>query len=554
METGAEADYGEVDFLVVGAGVAGLRAAVKLAGHGGVLVVTKEGLGESNTHYAQGGIAVAAENSEDIASHLKDTVRAGDGLVYRPAAEALVSEGPLRVAELIEWGTNFDQATDREGRRLTGEFLRTREGAHSLARILHANGDATGAEIGRALAAYARGLGRIRFAEWTQVTRLITAGGRVIGAELADAGPASAGASEQSLSPRRIGARAVLLASGGAGQVYAETTNPAVATGDGIALAAEAGAELADMEFYQFHPTALALEGAPRFLLSEALRGEGAYLRNERGERFMARYHPLLELAPRDVVARAIAREGMDETGQARPVFLDMRQVANIDLHRRFPQISGFLARYGLDLAHDLIPVRPAAHYLMGGIRTDLAGRTSVAGLYAAGEAACTGVHGANRLASNSLLEGLVFGARAARAMLADGLPLVRGEADAPKEATALGADEEQHVEDIILRLRQAMWIHAGLLREERSLRQGLAAQAACGAVFAGLARSGKSGRRLREAHALSRVAGAILKSALARMESRGAHFRSDYPQRDDENFQRHSVLGRDGRVVFEEW
>ncbi len=554
METGAEADYGEVDFLVVGAGVAGLRAAVKLAGHGGVLVVTKEGLGESNTHYAQGGIAVAAENSEDIASHLKDTVRAGDGLVYRPAAEALVSEGPLRVAELIEWGTNFDQATDREGRRLTGEFLRTREGAHSLARILHANGDATGAEIGRALAAYARGLGRIRFAEWTQVTRLITAGGRVIGAELADAGPASAGASEQSLSPRRIGARAVLLASGGAGQVYAETTNPAVATGDGIALAAEAGAELADMEFYQFHPTALAVAGAPRFLLSEALRGEGAYLRNERGERFMERYHPLLELAPRDVVARAIAREGMDETGQARPVFLDMRQVANIDLYRRFPQISGFLARHGLDLAHDLIPVRPAAHYLMGGIRTDLAGRTSVAGLYAAGEAACTGVHGANRLASNSLLEGLVFGARAARAMLADGLPLVRGEADAPKEATALGADEEQHVEDIILRLRQAMWIHAGLLREERSLRQGLAAQAACGAVFAGLARSGKSGRRLREAHALSRVAGAILKSALARMESRGAHFRSDYPQRDDENFQRHSVLGRDGRVVFEEW
>jgi L-aspartate oxidase len=566
MATGAEADYGVVDFLVIGAGVAGLRAAVELAGEGDVLVVTKESLGESNTHYAQGGIAVAAEDGEDVALHLEDTVRAGDGLVYRPAAEALVSEGPPRVAELIAWGANFDRAVDSGELRPGGQpFLRTREGAHSLARILHANGDATGAEISRALVAHARGLERIRFAEWTEATRLVTAGRRVVGAELSSAAPVDASSNPPEVAPRRIGARAVLAAAGGAGQVYAETTNPAVATGDGIALAAEAGAELADMEFYQFHPTALALEGAPRFLLSEALRGEGAVLRNERGERFMERYHPLLELAPRDVVARAIAREGMaganpasgtpgKENRPARPVYLDMRHVKNVDLHRRFPGISGFLARYGLDLKRDLIPVGPAAHYLMGGIRTDLAGRTSLAGLYAAGEVACTGVHGANRLASNSLSEGLVFGARAAQAMIADGLALVREEGEPPEGTKPLSAAEERTLEEAVARLRSAMWIHAGLLREERSLRAGLARQAECAAALAELAGRPRSGRRLSEARALSRVAEAILKSALARTESRGAHFRSDYPQRDDANFRKHSVLGRDGRVSFENW
>ena len=421
----------QVDFLVMGAGVAGLRAAIELAQHGEVLVVTKESLSESNTHYAQGGIAVAMEGEKDVALHLEDTVSAGDGLVYRPAAEALVSEGPLRVAELIEWGANFDEAKDAEGRRLDGQYLRTREGAHSLARILHASGDATGAEISRALVAYARAQKQIHFAEWTRVAGLVVADGRVIAADLAGAEPPSARSSAADHAPRQIAARSILIASGGAGQVYSDTTNPAVATGDGIALAAFAGAELADMEFYQFHPTALAIDGAPRFLVSEALRGEGAYLRNDRGERFMERYHSLLELAPRDVVARAIAREGLAEAGASgsssavlRPVYLDMRHVQNIDLIARFPGISAFLARYGLDLRRDLIPVRPAAHYLMGGIRTDLGGRTNLAGLYAAGEAACTGVHGANRLASNSLLEGLVFGARAAHSMLADALPL----------------------------------------------------------------------------------------------------------------------------------
>ena len=564
----------------MGAGVAGLRAAIELAQHGEVLVVTKESLSESNTHYAQGGIAVAMEGDKDVALHLEDTVNAGDGLVYRPAAEALVSEGPQRVAELIEWGANFDEATDAEGRRLDGQYLRTREGAHSLARILHASGDATGAEISRALVAFARAQKQIRFAEWTRVASLVVADGRVIGADLAPADLAQDDSSRTESSrakpsaadrePRRIAARSILIASGGAGQVYSDTTNPAVATGDGIALAALAGAELADMEFYQFHPTALAIEGAPRFLISEALRGEGAYLRNDRGERFMERYHPLLELAPRDVVARAIAREGLAEpdtqlaaSGSAaalRPVYLDMRHIHNIDLIARFPGISAFLAQYGLDLRRDLIPVRPAAHYLMGGIRTDLGGRTNLAGLYAAGEAACTGVHGANRLASNSLLEGLVFGARAARSMLADALPLASAPA-APDSApgsrsapTHLSAAENQRVEALIASLQASMWANAGLLREASSLRQGLAALAETEAALSGLAASGRTSRRLAEAQALSRVAHAILTSALARTESRGAHFRSDHPRHDDAHFRKHSVLGSDGKVRFEEW
>ena len=291
-----------VDYLVIGAGVAGLRAAITLADHGEVLVVTKESLGESNTHYAQGGIAVAIDGREDVALHLEDTVAAGDGIVFRPAAAVLVSEGPERVAELIDWGAAFDRENDSLG----GELLRTREAAHSHPRILHANGDATGAEISRSLSVTAQNHPRIRFGEWTMATALIfqenEEGNQVIGADLMSA---DSNASEHAAT--RVMVRAILLASGGAGQVYSDTTNPAVATGDGIALAAKVGAELADMEFYQFHPTALSLPGVPRFLLSEALRGEGAYLRNHLGERFMERYHPQLELAPRDVVARAIA-------------------------------------------------------------------------------------------------------------------------------------------------------------------------------------------------------------------------------------------------------
>ncbi len=512
-----------------------MRAALELASYGQVLVVTKEAVAESNTHYAQGGIAVAMQGREDIALHLKDTVAAGDGLVYRRAAEVLVAEGPLRVEELIEWGARFD--------RDSGRLLRTREAAHSVPRILHADGDATGAEISRSLASVAHAHKAIHFAEWTTVTGLIVADGRVAGVDLLDRDQLAS----------RVSARAVLIAAGGAGQVYSDTTNPAVATGDGIALAAEAGAELADMEFYQFHPTALSLPGAPRFLLSEALRGEGAYLRNDRGERFMERYHPSVELAPRDVVARAVAREGMSEGGgEPRLVYLDMRHVRGLDLHQRFPGISAFLAERGLDLQRDLIPVRPAAHYLMGGIRTDLDGRTTVPGLYAAGEAACTGVHGANRLASNSLLEGLVFGARAARAMVADANPFEPIKA-LPASPVLLSTVEEEHVNNTIVCLQRSMWEFAGLLREKTTLLRGLETLSDRTAEVSGIAGEGKTSRRLSEARALCRVADAILQSALARTESRGAHYRNDYPERDDAQFLKHSIVGREG-IGFDAW
>jgi L-aspartate oxidase len=507
----------DTDFLIVGAGIAGLRAAIGLSSVGRVLVITKEALGESNTHYAQGGIAVAISGDEDVSLHLEDTVNAGDGLVNRDAARVLVEEGPLRVHELLEWGTNFD--------RENGELMLTREGAHSRNRILHAHGDATGAEIGRSLLAYARRHPNITLLDWTTTAELIVADGEVAGAWLLDAEG----------KPYAVRVRAVLLASGGAGQVYSDTTNPAVATGDGIAMAWRAGAEISDMEFYQFHPTALSLPGVGRFLLSEALRGEGAYLRNAAGERFMDRYHPLLELAPRDVVARAITREGFgDKPSEQRLVYLDMRHVTGIDLAKRFPGISGFLARHGLNLATDLIPVRPAAHYLMGGVKTDLDGRTSLRRLYAAGEVACTGVHGANRLASNSLLEGLVFGARAAESMREAGRPL-RG----PLPLTAqFAAQPPKDVAGKMKRLQQQMWQNAGLLRDAAGLR---AMHVELQSTQQQITTSAQ--RDSLELANLHVVAELIVRSALEREESRGAHYRNDFPKRDDSHFATHSVV-----------
>ena len=521
------------DFVIVGAGIAGLRAAVGLAAHGRVLVVTKEQLGESNTSYAQGGIAVAMGGSGDVQEHAEDTEAAGDGLVDPAAAATLVREGPLRVEELLRWGTHFDRGAG-------GDLLLTREGAHSRNRILHANGDATGAEIGRSLLAHARTHPAIEFLEWATCVDLLKDGqGRVAGVVVS---------TRDGLTLHADG-RAVLLASGGAGQVYSDTTNPSVATGDGIAAAWRAGAAVADMEFYQFHPTALSLPGVPRFLLSEALRGEGAYLRNDRGERFMERYHPLLELAPRDVVARAITREGMpaEAGGAARPVYLDVRHVEQqhpgLRLAERFPGISAFLARHGLALHRDLIPARPAAHYLMGGVATDVYGRTSLRGLYAAGEVACTGVHGANRLASNSLLEGLVFGARASEAMLGE------SESGSTPELTCDPAPASGSQADAMAERRQqlktAMWQDAGLLRDRDGLRR---VSAALDALQNPSTQAGPPPtREAAEFANLVDVACLIVRSALAREESRGAHYRNDFPLRDDPQFARHSLaIGRE--------
>jgi L-aspartate oxidase len=441
-------------------------------------------------------------------------------LVDREAAALLVSAGPKRVEELLGIGTEFDRG---EG----GELERTREGAHSLSRILHAKGDATGREIARALLAWVSSLKSVELREWTTTVDLLVEEDRVVGVTvLGRVGRET-----------EVRAGAVLLASGGAGQVYSDTTNPAVATGDGIAMAYRAGAAVEDMEFYQFHPTAFAMEGAPRFLLSEALRGEGALLVSAQGERFMPGVHPMAELAPRDVVARAITCELLDG-----PVYLDMRHVGK-DLHKRFPGISAFLAGYGLELGRDLIPVRPAAHYLMGGVKVDLEGRTSLKGLYAAGEAACTGVHGANRLASNSLLEGLVFGAETAETMIEEQEQVRPNAGPAlPRRPGAAGAADED-VERWIAELRAVMWRDAGLLREADGLRRAQAElERMKGTMPRGMT------RRPIEARNLLTVAGVMVESALGREESRGAHSRLDFPEKWGEAL--HSVMER-GRLRF---
>ena len=507
------------EFVVVGGGITGLSAAIRLSNAGRVLLVTKESLAESNTSYAQGGIAVATAGEEDTRLHLADTIAAGDGLVNPRAATLLVSSGAQRVAELLEIGTQFDRSAD-------GQLEKTREGAHSLSRILHAHGDATGKEIARALLEKVRTLQTVTLLEWTTTVDLLSQQGRVQGVTLLD----------QQGRLRAVGAGAVLLASGGAGQVYSDTTNPGVATGDGIAVAYRAGAALEDMEFYQFHPTAFTAPGAPRFLMSEALRGEGAFLVNSAGMRFMPTLHPQAELAPRDVVARAITKEALDG-----PVYLDMRHVRK-DLVARFPGISAFLAGYGLELSRDLIPIRPAAHYLMGGIATDLHGRTTLPGLYAAGEAACTGVHGANRLASNSLLEGLVFGVEAAETMIGErpqGEP--SSELPLPPAVTTAGA---QDAEAWITQLRAEMWLDAGLLRDREGLTR---AQAALHQMLPTMPAS--MTRRALEARNLHTIAQVIVQAALGREESRGAHSRLDFPGKWPEPL--HSIV-QQGKLRFE--
>ncbi len=494
--------------------MAGLRAAIELAEAGTVLVVAKDSLRESSSEYAQGGIAVALSDDDEVELHEQDTLYAGDGLCDRVAVRTLVEEGPAAIQELIEWGAAFD----REGNKLAF----TREAAHSRNRILHAHGDSTGREVARTLYQKACSLPNVTFRSYAATTELLVADG-VTGAMIWDA-------KAQREFP--IQARAVLLATGGLGRVFLNTTNPEVATGDGVAMAYRAGAEIGDIEFVQFHPTALAVEGAPRFLLSEALRGEGALLRNTHGERFMERYHPLQELAPRDVVARAISSE-MTRTG-APHVFLDLTHRGESFIRARFPRIYETCLRYGVNIGTDAAPVAPAAHYAMGGVRTDLDGRTNVARLFAAGEAACTGVHGANRLASNSLLEGVVFGIRAGRAMReADSGtdPCPQG---IPQTAQKTRLETDRSLPEDIQRIA---WEKCGIVRSAEGLREAEA-------LLEVLAPQSPEGRNMRQ------VALLIARCALARKESRGAQFRTDYPEK-SEAFARHSVVCKQADVTF---
>jgi L-aspartate oxidase len=514
------------DVIVVGSGIAGLRAAIELAQAGArVSVLTKDRREESNTEYAQGGVAVALSEDDEASLHEDDTSIAGAGLCDERAVSVLVADGRKYIEELIAWGAQFD----REG----GRLLFTREAAHSRARILHAHGDATGKEIVRALIARASSEDRITFLSHAATEELIVEDGRCRGVRYLD---------PLVRAPRILKAKGVVLASGGAGQLYLHTTNPEVATGDGMAMAYAAGAELADMEFVQFHPTALNIEGAPRFLLSEALRGEGGVLRNDSGKRFMQRYDERAELAPRDIVSRSIVAE-MERTG-TRAVFLDMTAFEPRYLRGRFPKIYQTCLHYGVDLARVQVPVSPAAHYIMGGVRTDLDGRTTVAGLYAAGEVACTGVHGANRLASNSLLEGLVFGARAGSAA-ADDLKKERVKTDETSRVDQKptsgkpGSDESDRGVAAALavrkRVRRLMWERVGILRSRGTLERALH-------EFEQIARA-----QLRPGpRNFLTVAMLIARSALWREESRGAHYRIDFPER-DERWRVHSVVQKDG-------
>lgn len=507
------------DFLVIGAGVAGMRAAIELSTAGRVLVVAKDSLRESSSEYAQGGIAVALSEEDDIALHEEDTLAAGDGLCNRAAVHVLVSEGPARVEELIRWGAEFD----REGSRL----LFAREGAHSRRRVLHSQGDSTGREIARTLYRAASALPGVEFRGFSAVAGLLREGGRVAGALALDS-------STGVVTP--ILARATLLATGGLGRVFADTTNPDVATGDGVAMAWRAGAAISDIEFVQFHPTALHVEGAPRFLLSEALRGEGARLLSTRGERFMPQYHPMAELAPRDVVARAIVEQMRRE--QAPHVFLEISGRGADYARRRFPRIHATCLAYGIDLDRQPAPVHPAAHYAMGGVWTDLDGRTSLAGLWAAGEVACTRVHGANRLASNSLLEGVVFGARAGASMRAEAGSEPRG-----GEGAAAPAIPEAPVEHLRALASEA----CGILRAEEGLSAALRLLEEMP-----VRQAGRFTREELESANIRTVTGLIARCALARRESRGAHYRIDYPEKLDA-FARHSMISlQDTEVRFE--
>ncbi|MBG6239349.1 L-aspartate oxidase [Mycetocola sp. CAN_C7] len=492
--------------LVIGSGIAGLTTALSAAVHSDVVLVTKSTLGQSNTRYAQGGIAGVMFDDDSVDAHIADTLSAGAGLCDEAAVRVLCSEGPGRIRDLIALGVEFD--------RSGSEFARGREAAHSFPRILHAGGDATGARIEAALVARIRESGA-EILENTFLVDLVTDDGRVRGARLL-----TAEATETTFE-----ADAVVLATGGAGHLYPYTTNPPVATGDGAAAAFRAGAELADLEFYQFHPTALTTSGS--FLVSEAVRGEGAVLRNADGHRFLDRVHPDAELAPRDVVARGIAAEMAAQGGL--PVVLDATALGAAFLAERFPVIDRAVRASGVDWSREFVPVSPAAHYWMGGVVTDLWGRTTVPGLYAVGEVASTGVHGANRLASNSLLEGAVFGARAAIALAADAVVATDATVVTPKASSPPVAvpDDTAAVTDAPPFSREAMqqlmWDTAGLLRNADGLDHALA-------VLENWTRQPVETRSIRslEDRNLLDLSRELVRAARARPVSVGAHARSD--------------------------
>ncbi len=509
------------DVLVIGSGVAGLSAAIQAAKYGSVLIVTKDRSDENNTTYAQGGIAVVLSDEDTLAKHTKDTLEAGQHLCDKTAVKTIIGEGPERVEELINWGASFDKENER--------LVFTKEGGHTFPRIIRARGDSTGREVEQTLIQTVRENENIKVFEHTFAIDLITRNGDCHGAV----------AWHVKKGNILIWAKRTILATGGCGQIYRETTNPDVATGDGLAMAYRAGATLQDMEFVQFHPTTLYIAGAVRFLITETVRGEGGILRNKMGERFMPGYHPQAELAPRDVVSQSILRE-MQKTDHTN-VYIDVRHIPKKRLYVRFPKIREICDSFGIDIAKDLIPVRPSAHYMIGGVKVDRLSRTTVKQLYACGEVACTGMHGANRLGSNSLLEGLVMGYRAG--IDASGSIQKSRRELLPytvQESTGLSKKSWLDLSDIGNSLKSLMWRDAGIERDERHLLEAEEMIEMWWSYVMDKEFSNPAGWELQNMLIVSRL---IVVAARKRKESRGVHHRTDYPGADNIHWKKHIAM-----------
>ena len=508
------------DVLIIGGGLAGLRAANAVDSHLRVLVVTKDVLRESNSTYAQGGIAGVLDPDDRFENHIRDTLVAGANLCDVDVVNMVIREGPGRIEELVRWGTHFDL---EEGVLELG-----REGGHSHERIVHAQGDATGAEIMRAVIQRTRSLKNVRILENTFTIDLLTHGGQCRGAIVSeDGGP-----------PMMVWAKETILCTGGAGQIFRESTNPAVATADGSSLAYRAGVQLSDMEFMQFHPTVLYIAGSSRSLITEAIRGEGAHLVDSDGHRFMPDYDERAELAPRDVVSQSIIRQ-MQATSHP-CVYLDLSHLDAKHVVARFPGIAELCAKFGLDLASDRIPVRPGAHYMLGGVTVDRQGRTSLPGLWAAGEVTSSGLHGANRLASNSLLEGLVYGAAAGGAAS-------RSASEGDHEMRAMQIrqsatlpTESFDIADVRISLKSVMGRLVGVERDAEGLQKAADTIRSYAAYAMNHQFEDEAGWELQN---LLTTAAIMVSSAMVRTESRGVHFRSDYPAQNDEQWRRHLTV-----------
>ncbi len=510
------------DVMIIGAGIAGVRAALEIDPHLRVVLVTKDRIDLSNSAWAQGGIAGVIDPSDDVSNHAADTIVAGAGMCNDAVVQAVVEQAPELIRELIAYGAHFDT--------VGGEIALTREGGHSHRRIVHALGDATGKEVMRALIASIRGVSNLDLWEQTFTIDLLTHEGTCRGALV--------------WNPQHgktfVWAKQTILCTGGAGRLYRETTNPDIATADGHAFGFRAGAEARDMEMMQFHPTVLYIAGSSRHLISEAVRGEGAHLVNAAGERFMAHYDDRLELAPRDIVSRAITSE-MDKTRHP-CVYLDLRHLPPALVEERFPHIRQVCREFGLDLPADLIPVRPGAHYMLGGLTVDLQGRTTLPGLWAAGEVTSSGLHGANRLASNSLLEGLFFGrlagsgASAAALDLPDDFTFPTIVSDWPKSPKD---EEELNLPDLRNSLTSLMWRSVGIRRDEAGLQQARQQVEFWDRYVSQREFPSVDGWEFQNMLLVARL---MIDSALARNESRGVHFRSDFPESDPEQAEHVSI------------